>query len=298
MTNKDRAQVGPGMAGFESRLELRGRLILDTALRVGAGRTQDVAAPDLPVVKTVDDRPYVPGSSFKGAWRAFSEMVLRTVQDQPEVRDTNLACLSVSKRDKDSGNGRCLTAVKVQELKAQHQGAAAELSQQLRDESCWVCRVFGAQWLASKILVRDLPVSPETFGQMGMRDGVAIDRDTGRVSGGRKYQFEAVPANTEFDVEIVIENASPAELGLAWLGLRAMEKGMISLGGARSRGLGRCRFVPAWEDCRYVTGDDLLDYLFEQGGAPDDEAVWQERMASWVEALKTAIGVAGEAQDE
>lgn len=301
MTSKGKQQVGPGLAGFESRLELRGRLTLATGLRIGAGKSEEVAATGLPVVKTVDGQPYIPGSSFKGAWRAFTETVLRTVQAQPEVRDDNLACFSASKgRERSSKEqpGCCLTAAEVQDLKAAHLEDPTGLDRLLRERSCWTCRVFGAPWLASKVLVRDLSVVEGTFLQTEVRDGVAIDRDTGKVSGGRKYQFEAVPAETEFALEVLVENASPAELGLAWLGLRAMERGMVPLGGARSRGLGRCRFEPHWADCRYVTSENLIPYLFGQGLVIADDDVWQSQVAEWIGEFKKVIGIAGEAGDD
>jgi CRISPR-associated RAMP protein (TIGR02581 family) len=243
MTNSARSGAGPGMAGFASRLNLQGSLVLTTGLRLAAGRAEDVTAVDLPVVKGVDGRPYIPGSSFKGAWRAFTEQILRSVQEQPEVEDHNLACLSASKGEQRTPvdtEDLCLTTADVQDIKASYRGDPTGRDRELRERSCWTCRVFGAPWLASKILVRDLPVVEATFGHTEIRDGVAIDRDTGKVSGGRKYQFEAVPSGAEFATEILVENGSPAELGLAWLGLRAMERGMIALGGARSRGLGHC----------------------------------------------------------
>jgi CRISPR-associated RAMP protein (TIGR02581 family) len=298
MTSSEMAHVGPGMQGFESRVELRGRLELVTGLRVGAGRGEEVISTDLPVVKTVDGRPYIPGTSFKGAWRAFTEMVLRTVQAQPEVEERNLACFPLTRRQDVEGRPQpCLTMEGVKKLKDENQGSLAELDRVLRERSCWTCRVFGAPWLASKVLVRDLPVVEGTFGRSEMRDGVAIDRDTGKVSGGRKYQFEAVSAETEFGVEILIENGSQAELGLAWLGLRAMMLGAIPLGGARSRGLGQCRFVPDWANCCYVQATDLVSYLFEGTNSTDGGAVWQERTDGWIAAFKEVIGIGEEVSD-
>jgi CRISPR-associated RAMP protein (TIGR02581 family) len=301
MTNNDSPVVGPGLTAFESRLELCGDLVFKTALRVGAGRSEEVTALDLPVVKTVDGLPYIPGASFKGAWRAFTEAILRTVQDQPEVQDRNLTCYSASK-GQERGPGelpdRCLTAREVQSLKARWQGDLDTLDRHLRERSCWTCRVFGAPWLAAKVLVRDLSVVQGMFLQTGVRDGVAIDRDTGTVSGGRKYQFETVPAETSFAVKIIVENASSAELGLAWLGLRAMEREMISLGGARSRGLGRCRFEPRWAECRYVTSAGLIPYLFDGNTGSDDAEWWRCQTMAWVKALKRAIGIVETAAQE
>jgi CRISPR-associated RAMP protein (TIGR02581 family) len=186
----------------------------------------------------------------------------------------------------------------VQELKETYRDDPTGLDCCLRERSCWACRVFGAPWLASKVLVRDLPVVAGTFGRTEIRDGVAIDRDTGKVSGGRKYQFEAVPAGAEFEVEILVENGNPAELGLAWLGLRAMERGMIGLGGARSRGLGRCWFAPDWSRCRYVDSENLVSYLFREEIPSDGEDAWQDRAIAWVEAFKVAIGIVEEVRDD
>lgn len=56
----------PDMQRFTSRLHYRGRLVFTSAHRIGAERSLDVTAPDLPVLRTQDGRPYIPDPPSKG----------------------------------------------------------------------------------------------------------------------------------------------------------------------------------------------------------------------------------------
>jgi len=312
----------PDMSRFTSWLHLRGRLTFTTSFRIGAGRSIAVDEPDLPVLRTVDGLPYIPGSSLKGALRSHVEALLRTIQTLPDVEDRNLACTAVGKPGRrpsdDPFPHLCLFQNEVSRLKEVHpeewhqrlepplrdrlpdpdrlrqdlarKGRQGVVDEMLRALSCWTCRVFGAPWLASKVLIKDLFLDEGTFYTTEIRDGVAIDRDTGRVAGGRKYQFEAVPAGAAFHLEILVENASEAELGLLWLGIRALERGEVLLGGARSRGLGWCRLQVDQEGSRYVARENLLDALF---GSPRSLPIDPDR---WMRAFAEAVGVRLEAQ--
>jgi len=177
---------------FSSRLELVGSLELKTALRVGAGRSEAAAGTDLPVVKDAVGRPYIPGSSFKGALRSHLEAILRAIQVRLDRND--LACLSVSKPDTLDYEG-CLTSKMVKRMKddaeylpdfcVDDEVKELDLDTKLITCSCRVCRVFGAPWLASKVLIKDMAVDDKTwYGHFQTRDGVAIDRDTGTAAHG------------------------------------------------------------------------------------------------------------------
>jgi len=264
------------MRSFQRRLILRGRLTLRTGLRIGAGRDPLLEVSELPVIKTVDGQPYIPGASFKGAWRAATEALLRGL---PSSRAKNLACLSVPRDEESVPPQICLTAAAVSRLKATPpeewadilDGRAAQvkgkpLDEALRLLSCRTCRIFGAPWLAGKVLVKDLMLAPnwENLAEPQVRDGVAIDRDKGSAADKRKFAYEVVPADTPFEVKIVVENPSDAELGLAWLGLRAFQQGHIPLGGARSRGLGWCVLEIDWSRSQWLTPENLLASLFPE----------------------------------
>lgn len=292
----------PDMRSFQRRLILRGRLTLHTGLRIGAGREPLLEVSELPVVKTVDDFPYIPGTSFKGAWRAATEALLRGLQS--DLRGANLACLSVPRPEKPSDV--CLSQAQVTQLKtespqrweeildgrfaevrARIEGLSAERARDvaLRTLSCHTCRVFGAPWLAGKVLVKDLMLVPELEDMVEpeVRDGVTIDRDKGSAADKRKFAYEVVPPDTSFQVEIVVENASDAELGLAWLGLRAFRHGRIPLGGARSRGLGWCSLEIDWSRSQWLTSGNFLLSLFPEENGQLIGALEAETGAEWVE---------------
>jgi CRISPR-associated RAMP protein (TIGR02581 family) len=322
--------ASPDLSTFTSRLHLVGRLSFDSALRIGASRSGAVDEPDLPVLRTVDGRPYIPGSSFKGAFRSYVESVLRSLQARPALSDHNLACLAVGKPqarpDDDPTPSLCLTQSEVSLLKevspaawptsrvlpdrlkhrlpdaarlesevGQH-GEQAVLDGALRDLSCWACRVFGAPWLASKVLFKDLMVVQETwFDHFEIRDGVGIDRDSGRAADGAKYQFEVVPVGTAFRLEALVENASDAELGLFWLGMDAFQGGQVLMGGAKSRGLGWSKLVLDWASSVYVSADTLLDALLptaqvEDASTDEEMPELSAQPQRWVMAFFRAIG--------
>ncbi len=269
------------MATFSSRLHYKGSLVFESAHRIGSGQSLDVVAPNLPILRAVDGRPYIPGSSFKGAWRAYTESILRTIQAQLNLGDRTLACLPISKDD------RCLPDKDVKEIKQQSEDQA-EIDAELRAKSCWACRVFGNGQLSSKAMIKDCMVDPTSFLRTERRDGVAIDRDSGRAAHRQLYQFEAVPPGAHFDVEILIENASDAELGLALLGMKAFERGEILLGGAKSRGLGWCKLEPDLDSTAYVSADNLLDYLLPVDQTADTR-LKEAHIQGWMQAFRQKI---------
>ena len=61
---------------FKNRLEIKGKLTTVTALRISAGRSSEPIGSDLPVIKDMLGRPFIPGSSFKGALRSRLESFL------------------------------------------------------------------------------------------------------------------------------------------------------------------------------------------------------------------------------
>jgi CRISPR-associated RAMP protein (TIGR02581 family) len=261
-------------SAFHSRLRVRGALHAETALRIGSGAGGGPTEQDLPVLKDLNGRPYIPGSSFKGAYRAHLERLLRGMDEQ-------LACISTPRPSKAGKLPGCLTQEDVDWLKRdpKYEGRPTDLSFEILRRSCWTCSLLGAPWLASKVLVRDLTVNQDTwFDHYLIRDGVGIDRDTETAAEGLKYDFEAIPSGTEFRFEMAIENASDAELGLALLGLREFEAGYVRLGGATSRGLGGVRLALDWERSEWLPARNLRDYVARQ---PIGHLTEEERAQCW-----------------
>jgi CRISPR-associated RAMP protein (TIGR02581 family) len=284
---------------FKNRLTVEGWLETRTALRVGSGRATKVAGTDLPVMRDALDRPFIPGSSFKGALRARIESLIRSV-----VEGRHGACIPTG-QDAD----RCLPASDVRDgdqVLVEGMSALrdmnpddAQMAQEVWQRSCLVCRTFGSPWLASHVQVRDLPVDEARwFGLFQVRNGVAIDRDTETASAGLLYDYEVVPAGTRFECRIVAENLEPWQLGMLWLGLQPFVGGQAAVGGFRSRGLGQVSFAERDPKLYYfsLNGDDtdpvdqLIDYLQQKAQRGKEVAPAQIKdELGWIQAFKEAL---------
>jgi CRISPR/Cas system CSM-associated protein Csm3 (group 7 of RAMP superfamily) len=125
------------------------------------------------------------------------------------------------------------------------------------------------------------------FGQFQVRDGVAIDRDTETVRGGLKYDYEVVPAGTEFLFRLRADTDDPRLLGMLALGLRELETDRLAIGGGRSRGLGRVELVVERRRLVRRDTDSLLRYLAEPETA--GEAIDEVTVRDWVGAFLTCL---------
>ncbi|UUO16833.1 type III CRISPR-associated RAMP protein Csx7 [Dolichospermum heterosporum] len=210
---------------FKNRLEITGILTTITALRISAGRSTEPIGTDLPVIKDALGQPLIPGSSFKGALRSRLESFLRGIDDKFAANP------AIEKE-------WSITSQQMKELKESFDNDQI-LTQEIINKTDLISRLFGSPWIASKFQVRDFTVVPDTwFGQYQERDGVSIDRDTETAADGKLYDFQVVPASTQFEFRAVVENAEDWELGLLMIGLHQFETEQIPLGGGRSRGLG------------------------------------------------------------
>lgn len=64
---------------FENRTMISATLVMETPISVGNRTSLLPAGSDLPVIKTPGGIPFIPGSSLKGAIRAYTERLLRTL---------------------------------------------------------------------------------------------------------------------------------------------------------------------------------------------------------------------------
>ncbi|MCJ8281329.1 MAG: CRISPR-associated RAMP protein Csx7 [Rivularia sp. ALOHA_DT_140] len=210
---------------FENRLELTGVLTTVTALRISAGRSTEPIGSDLPVVKDALNQPLIPGASFKGALRSRLESFLRGINS-----DWAEDPAEFTSKARNEG---------IQRIKKEHKEDDEALTKAILEQTDLISRLFGSPWIASKFQVRDLTVVKDTwFNQYQERDGVAIERDTETAGDGKLYDFQVVPAGTEFEFKAVVENSEPWERGLLMIGLHQFETEQIPLGGGTSRGLG------------------------------------------------------------
>lgn len=241
------------------RDELVVRIELVTALRVGRGKSAAAADTDLPIVRDGAGVPVVPGASIKGVLRSSVEALVRGLAaghgaDERQMRriacdvlDDRQGCLARIPDDSDDRDvGR-----RVQKRQAY-----------IADCACLVCATYGGPSLASHLRVPDAPLDGAAT---QIRDGVGIDRDLGRVSGARKYDFEVVDAGCAFTLNLVVDNARDWQLGLVYAGLDALDGGG-RLGGFGSRGLGAVRVVGL--DTLCSTRRTALELVRRDSGCP------------------------------
>jgi len=216
---------------MDRRVRFDGQLRMESALHVGSG--QGASHTDATVLRHADGRPFIPGSSLKGALRSHLERLAQA----PALGEEGVSsCLLYPDKQEESTAPDCPTPGWVDAGKD-----ATEASEEQFEALCHTCTLFGSPILAGKVRIPDLDVIERTYGgEVEVRDGVGIDRDRGKAVDGVKFDYEVVPGDTAFHFSLAAENPDPVELGLLAAGVREMQRGQVSVGGKTTRGLGAC----------------------------------------------------------
>lgn len=219
---------------IDTLIKVVGSLKNETPLRVGrpAVRPGEV---DLAVEKDFSGNVYIPGSSLKGAFRAFTEVLARTLNI--------FVCNPFSKTDK---------------VREDNEGP------------CVICRIFGGgglrKTIASHVVIYDAkpkkPVKPL------IRTRVAIDRFRQAARSGSLFTYEYVPPNVLWDfkmyvynIDIVEGSNSDIRVKLLRSLLKHLRNQGIHVGSMKSVGLG---LIKLHEDCvleKYVLKDLEFELL-------------------------------------
>ncbi len=206
-------------------------LIPDGPILVKSGKEgADPTKPDMEFVETYHDGGktiYLPGSGLKGAIRAHSERIVRTVgrdswdESKPEALWAN-----------DPLHDRCEYLDNL-------------ASPAVYKRSSFTDRLFGNTSIASRLRIEDAYPNKGTV-RLEERNGVAIDRVFGSTIPGGLFNYQVCTAG-EFTTKIHLKNFTLGQLGLLGLVLRDLDDGWFGIGFAKSRGLGtvRVQFVKA-----------------------------------------------------
>lgn len=228
---------------LRNRYIFQGKLVMQTALHIGGGRIS-LSSSDNPVVLTPDQKPFIPGSSFKGALRSTVEKIAPSLPATARLWSCGLQEFSEEELEKEKQERTCSTS-RQREIaleRRDHPENAPAILKRALNGLCDTCRLFGSPFASARLNVNDLYMPKEEWsGIIQIRDGVAIDRDSEKARDRLKYDFEVVPASATFDLEIVLENATWQDLQLICVGLSEFIHGFGVIGGKRSRGLGISR---------------------------------------------------------
>lgn len=181
---------------------------------------------------------YLPGSSLKGTLRSYMEKIARTVSEGRNVHPP-LSCDPLGKSAKPGADRYAC---------GQYMDRHRNFSPAQKYKcACAICRIFGHTSLASHAHISDAyPLPPdqpsdrryfEQANQTEERDGVAIDRVSGAVAVG-PFNLEVVTQGAFF-ASLTLSNFQLWQVGLLAIALRDLGRGLVPIGFAKSRGLGR-----------------------------------------------------------
>jgi CRISPR-associated protein Csm3 len=220
--------------GFLGKLLIEAHLTCETGLHIGAGKgTLEIGGADNPVAKDSFGRPYIPGSSLRGAMRHNLEIALDALKPDQLV--------TLSRR-------------RGQEIRI-HQTDRPD------DE---ICLIFGSSNASGRLIVSDARLDAESITpQMReyldeelteVKSETAIDRLTAQSTA---RTLERVPAGARFQVRMIFDVRCEEDKELLPLLVQAMRLIEDSgLGGGRSRGSGRVTFSAikaAWRSKEYYS---------------------------------------------
>ncbi|HRJ40280.1 MAG: hypothetical protein KJZ86_08005 [Caldilineaceae bacterium] len=235
----------------------------DGPILIKAGDTGgvDPTRPDMEFVRTWyngRETVYLPGSSLKGMLRAHCEKIARTVsntghqaENGQEYMRRRLSCNPLLDESKNAEGG-------CGEKFSRLWNSKPPTAEEAIHHSCFVCQLFGNTALASHVRLSDAYPSAEEIAAVNRteeRHGVAIDRVYGSVAVG-PFQFETVTRG-QFQGTLTVRNFTTPQLGLLGLALRDLQARRISIGFAKSRGLGRIKTAIDRVSLRYPAGELL-----------------------------------------
>jgi CRISPR-associated RAMP protein (TIGR02581 family) len=221
---------------FVNRYVITGTLLAVDPIHIGnsGNDTLEPVDVDASVLKDSAGRAVIPGSSLKGVARSLFESVIRAASGSDDY-DKKFACDVLDEK-------KCCTAEisNDEDFKAKK---GAEKAQLAWDNSCVACRLFGGREIAGRLMFKD-SIQRLKDGEKPLyeyRDGVGIDRETGSAKRGAKFDYEIVPAGTEFDFCLIAENLDEEQEKYLDFVINRLRGGDIAVGGKTTRGLGRIK---------------------------------------------------------
>lgn len=181
----------------------------------------DPTKPELEFIETYHQGGktiYLPGSSLKGAIRAHSEKIIRSLGEDKRPKSPEKLWASNPVSDN------------FDYLKN-------ETSQNKYRLSSFTDQLFGHVYLASRLRIEDAYPTDTKALKLEERNGIAIDRVFGSTIKGALFNYQ-VCTGGEFQTTIHLKNFTLPQLALIGLVLRDLNEGWFGIGFAKSRGMG------------------------------------------------------------
>lgn len=278
-----------GLHKLKRRVVIRGKVVNEEPLMVGAGRATLLDPTDLVIAKlrnaNDEEFPFIPGSSWKGALRSYAIKLMRS--QGLEVcdglpRSTHLKGNEFKRFDESKTPAESIT----ENIANIISGIA-----NAKPRVCLACMIFGAPGLASHARFYDsYPVGGY---RLGYRTMVAIDRRTGTARRRALFSVEYVEPGAEFSFRVELINLPNYAVGVIAESLLDMDNGLLKVGGLKTRGFGWVRIkelsIKVYD---YSSGSWLEDSV--PGLDPIDSEVrlgsdWRETLLNFTEAWRASI---------
>lgn len=197
---------------------------------------ETVSGPDMAFVRVWrngEEEIYLPGSSLKGVIRSHAERIARTL-------NLDAACNPFTAAgNRGAFCGSIFDRRKKDNFLPDPQDEADRVNQIVYRESCPICKLFGSTWFAGRLATADAYAEGRAP-KPQQRDGVGIDRVTGGAAHAVKFDLEVITEGV-FVTTLQLRNFELWQLGLLGFVLTDLRDGLIRIGAAKSRGLGRVR---------------------------------------------------------
>lgn len=228
---------------------------LGTPLHIGGNNADALGETDLPIIR-MGGKPFIPGSSIKGVLRSASERLIGHFHDYTTCSLDNGGC-SQDREKKE----------KIRLILEDDNQSEADKYREIYQLLCSTCRTYGSGSIASKVRVEHVVLD----GEVVIRDGIRIDRDTGTVAAKAKFDYEYIEPvqGKEFTIVIEGENLDSENEFVLALGLVQIKQNMLRLGGLQARGLGEIKYKRGEV---YITDytefgkEELIDLLLKTSG--------------------------------
>ncbi|MCD6327721.1 hypothetical protein J7M28_09220 [bacterium] len=200
---------------------LRGTLLLVSGLHIGCApgaRGSENGAAITRFVRDHQGRPFIPGSTLRGAIRFQCERGIRAWSS--DSGGSIWTCDPIGSPGKSGERARIPCSL-------------------IKAAPCSVCGLFGSKRNTSRLWIRDLNLSDpwsESLSQIRSTLGISRSKRIGIDSSAR--QVEMIPAGLKFSFEVLVSEPEDWELGLLFWAMDEIGGGICRLGGGRRLGLG------------------------------------------------------------
>lgn len=223
------------------KLSIKGNIVLETGLHIGGSETEmQIGGVDNPVIKTIDGKPYIPGSSLKGKLRSLLECATGNVTEKKVKNGKECYVCSCGK--------------------------------------CYICKLFGSTKDVTgrtRLIFRDCHLNKEDENKaksklVNIKTENVIDRLTGKAKHPR--QLEKVVRGTKFNYEIIMNifesdinkdkgNEKKVENICDYFKVLLLSFELLKndyLGGSGSRGYGKLDIKASQEDSKAIQINNFM----------------------------------------